>query len=61
MYMTKQIKSLYQKMNLIMSCKNMGIENVVSKQKNKQIFIIFNKKLQTNYIIHKKKLIEITM
>ena len=29
-----QIKSLYQKMNLIMSCKNMGIENVVSKQKN---------------------------
>ena len=35
MYMTKQIKSLYQKMNLIMSCKNMGIENVVSKYINK--------------------------
>ena len=29
--MTKQIKSLYQKMNLIMSCKNMGIINLVLK------------------------------
>ena len=29
MDVTKQIKSLYQKMNLIMSRKDMGIENVV--------------------------------
>ena len=68
--MTKQMKSLYYNISnfrfrrkLIMSCKNMGIENVVSKQKNKKIFIIFNRELETEfYIIQKKtKLIEISM
>ena len=67
--MTKQMKSLYYiskfrfRRKLIMSCKNMGIENVVSKQKNKKIFIIFNRELETkSYIIQKKtKLIEINM
>ena len=70
--MTKQMKSLYYiskfrifRRKLIMLCKNMGIENVVSKQKNKKIFIIFNSKLQTKfYIIHKRNqfiLIEISI
>ena len=70
--MTKQMKSLYYiskfrifRRKLIMPCKNMGIENVVSKQKNKKIFIIFNSKLQTKfYIIQKRNqfiLIEISM
>lgn len=35
MYMTKQIKSIYHKMNLTMSYNNMGIENVVPKEMDK--------------------------
>lgn len=33
--MTKQIKSIYHKMNLTMSYNNMGIENVVPKEMDK--------------------------
>ena len=35
MYMAKQIKSIYKKMNFTMSCNNMEIENVVTKLINK--------------------------
>ena len=37
MYMSKQKKSIYDKMNLTMSYNNMGIENVVPKFKKKYL------------------------
>jgi hypothetical protein len=53
MYMSKQKKSIYDKMNLTMSCNNMGIGNVVPKFKKKYPPRSI-KKLQTYYMFLSK-------
>jgi hypothetical protein len=55
--MSKQKKSIYDKMNLTMSCNNMGIGNVVPKFKKKYPPRSV-KKLQTYYMFYQKIKIE---
>lgn len=53
MYIIKQIKSIYHKINLTMSYNNMRIENVVPKLINEYAPYSI-KKLQTGYMFYQK-------